>query len=100
MNCSILESCVAIITKHKSSKGTHKLTVMDILLMSLKHVSNWLQYDVEIEAATGGTWHRFFPGNFAKFVITPFLQNTSGLLLLYNRSTGSILENNFSEYQR
>ena len=25
MNCSILESCVAIITKHKSSKGTPKL---------------------------------------------------------------------------
>ena len=36
MNCSILESCVAIITKHKSSKGTPKLTLMVILLMSLK----------------------------------------------------------------
>ena len=57
MNCSILESCVAIITKHmehKSSKGTPKLTLMKILLMNVKHVSNWLQYDVEIEAATGG----------------------------------------------
>ena len=54
MNCSVLESCAAIITKHKSSKGTPKLTVMKVLLMSSKHVSNWLQYDVEIEAATGG----------------------------------------------
>ena len=45
MNCSILESCVAIITKDKSSKGTPKITLMKILLMSIKHVSNWLQYD-------------------------------------------------------
>ena len=27
-------------------------------------------------------WHRFFPVNFAKFLRTPFLQNTSGRLLL------------------
>ena len=29
MNCGILESCVAIVTKHKSSKGTPKLTFAD-----------------------------------------------------------------------
>ena len=42
MNCGILEICVAIVTKHKSSKGTPKLTfiVMKILLMSFKHVSS------------------------------------------------------------
>ena len=28
-------------------------------------------------------WHRCFPVNFAKFGRTPFLQNTSGRLLLY-----------------
>ena len=27
-------------------------------------------------------WHRFFPGNFAKSLRTPFLQNISGRLLL------------------
>ena len=27
-------------------------------------------------------WHRCFPANFAKFPITPFLENTSGRLLL------------------
>ena len=54
MNCSILESCVAIITKHQSSKAAPKFTLMKILPISPKHVSNWLQYDVEIEAATGG----------------------------------------------
>ena len=36
INCSILESCVAIIIKHKSSKETPKLTLKKILLMSLK----------------------------------------------------------------
>ena len=30
-------------------------------------------------------WHRCFPVNFAKFVRTPFLQNTSGRLLLYRQ---------------
>ena len=28
-------------------------------------------------------WHRCFPVNFAKSLRTPFLQNTSGRLLLY-----------------
>ena len=28
-------------------------------------------------------WHRYFPVNFVKFLRTPFLQNTSGRLLLY-----------------
>ena len=28
-------------------------------------------------------WHRYFPVNFAKFLATAFLQNTSGWLLLY-----------------
>ena len=28
-------------------------------------------------------WHRCFPMNFAKFLRTPFLRNTSGRLLLY-----------------
>ena len=34
MNFNILERCVAIITIHKSSKGTPKLTLMKIFLMS------------------------------------------------------------------
>ena len=28
-------------------------------------------------------WHRYFPVNFAKFLSTAFLQNTSGWVLLY-----------------
>ena len=30
-------------------------------------------------------WHRCFPMNFVEFLITPFLQNTSGRLLLYQK---------------
>ena len=30
------------------------------------------------------SWHRCFPVNFAKLLRTPFLQNTSGLLLLHS----------------
>ena len=30
-----------------------------------------------------GLWHRCFPVNFTNFLRTPFLQNNSGLLLLY-----------------
>ena len=30
-----------------------------------------------------GVWQRYFPVNFAKFLWTPFLQNTSGRLLLH-----------------
>ena len=30
-------------------------------------------------------WRRYFPMNFAKFLREPFLQNTSGRLLLYLR---------------
>ena len=37
-------------------------------------------------------WHRCFPVNFAKFLRTPFLQNTSGRLLLKNESS-NILSN-------
>ena len=42
MKCGIIESCVAIVTKQKSSKRAPKLTfiVMKILLISLKHVNN------------------------------------------------------------
>ena len=45
MNCSTLESRVAIITKHKPSQGTQAYFN--------ENFSNEL-YDVEIEAATGG----------------------------------------------
>ena len=36
-------------------------------------------------------WHRCFPGNFVKFSITPFLQNTSGRLPLRSAYMGIVL---------
>ena len=37
-------------------------------------------------------WHGCFPVNFAKFLRTPFLQNTSGRLLLRNEASGEDLK--------
>ena len=47
MSCGILESCVSIITKHKSSKGTPKLTfiLMKILLMSFTPRKQYLKME-------------------------------------------------------
>ena len=39
-------------------------------------------------------WYRCFPVNFAKFLGTPFLQNTSGRLLLY-----TIIEHIWKSYE-
>ena len=36
-------------------------------------------------------WHRYFPVNFAKFLRTPFLQNTSGRLLLLSLENNNML---------
>ena len=50
MKCSILESCVAIVTKYKSSWGTPNLTfvVMKILLKSLKPRKQYLKMEVSV----------------------------------------------------
>ena len=49
---------------------------------------------------TGKPWHRFFPVYFAKFLRTPFLQNTSRQLLLKNLKLSfysvAILKQNFT----
>ena len=42
-----------------------------------------------------GLWHRCFPVNFLKFPRTPFLQNTSGRLLLPFGKTGNFAKNIF-----
>ena len=66
---------------------------------------------IQSEAAPRGVqwkrcffWHRFFPVNFAEFLRTPILRNTSGWLLLYSHvsktttnqeSRLTVLENSF-----
>ena len=49
-NSGILESCVAIVPKHRSSKGTPELTfiVMKILLMSLKPRKQYLKMQFSV----------------------------------------------------
>ena len=37
-------------------------------------------------------WHRCFPVNFARFLRIPFLQNTSGRLLLYGANSSEAIE--------
>ena len=44
-------------------------------------------------------WHRCFPVNFAKFLRTPFLQNTSGRLFLYDENVVAVLHYNEIEPQ-
>ena len=50
MNCGILGSCVVIVTKNKSIKGTPKLTfiAMKILLTSLKPRMQYLKMQVSV----------------------------------------------------
>ena len=49
-------------------------------------------------------WHRFFPVNFAKFLRTPFLKNTSGRLLLLryiflgNPILGTLFKSGYHSY--
>ena len=43
-------------------------------------------------------WHRRFPVNFAKFLRTPFLQNTSGRLLLKCLNKKKANENDEQNY--
>ena len=43
-------------------------------------------------------WHRCFPVNFAKFLRTPFLQNTSGWLLLFKMALSNFNTRIFSTF--
>ena len=43
-------------------------------------------------------WHRCFPVNFAKFLRTPFLQNTSGRLLLKGVSFNFLFKHKFVSF--
>ena len=42
-------------------------------------------------------WYRYFPVNFAKFLRTPFSQNTSGRLLLFIRVMAAIFQLSLSK---
>ena len=50
-----------------------------------KHVCQSLFFN-KVAGLKKTLWHRSFPVNIAKFLRTPFLQNTSGRLLLCNNA--------------
>ena len=72
------------------------------------HKTQHFLFPLDSEAATGLTpstllkkrpWHRCFPVNFAKFLRTPLLQNTSGQLFLLTeiQNICSIIGNDFKQ---
>ena len=85
------------------SQNSQKSTCAKVFLL-IKLQASGLQLYKKRESGTGvflwiwpatlskkKLWHRCFPVNFAKFLIAPFLQNTSRRLLLVfaqNRSSG------------
>ena len=58
-----------------------RLTLFTIWKAFIKN-QEWRYIYMEIYFLFKRHWHRYFPVNFAKFLRTPFLQNTSGKLLL------------------
>ena len=46
--------------------------------------------EIKLQVSGLQLWHRCFPLNFTKFLRTPFLQNTSGRLLLANANMNNL----------
>ena len=66
--------------KHSCSKVFSKISVLKNFAKSPgKHLWESLFFN---KVAGLRPWQKYFPVNFAKFLRTPFLQNTSGRLLL------------------
>ena len=64
-----------------------KEVFLKISQISQENTCSRVSFLIELQAETCSflkkiLWHRCFPLNFAKFLRTPFLQNTSGRLLL------------------
>ena len=71
----------------------------DVLKHFAKFTGNYLCQSLFFNKVAGtrpatlfkkGLWYRCFPMNFAKFLGTPFLQNTLGRLLLYFQNIHSL----------
>ena len=83
--CGWFVLCTNLI--HVYFRYCSKASLIDFMAFELLPEINWKLKNFEkIEWNETLTqvriWHRFFPVNFAKFLRTPFLQNTSGRLLL------------------
>ena len=63
-----------------------KKIVLEIWQNSQENNCVKVSFLIKLQALKKRLWHRCFPVNFVRFLRTPFLQNTSGRLLLYMQS--------------
>ena len=73
-------------------KWTHRSISRNLPIFTGKHQCQRLFFDKVATLLKGSLWHRFFAVNFGEFLSVPFLQNTSGRLLL----TFAVLVNIFN----
>ena len=94
-NCSV----VAFTKRNRSSHprcSVRKGVLRNFVKFTRKHLCHSIFFNKVpgLRPATllkNRLWHRCFPVNFAKFLRTPFLQNTSGRLLLKQRENQSAI---------
>ena len=95
-----------LIPKIENSRSSHQRTSMflEILQNSQENTCARVSFLIKLQAVPATLlkkrfWHGCFPVNFAKFLRTHFLQNTSGRLLLeYVRLHLHIQINNYNRY--
>ena len=63
-----------------------KKVFLKILQNSQENTCTRVTFLIKLKALQKRLWHRCFHLNFAKVLRTPFLQNTSGRLLVFNRN--------------
>ena len=63
-----------------------KKVLLEIWQNSQENNCAKVSFLINLQALKKRLWHRCFPVDFVKFLRTPFLQNTSGRLLLYMQS--------------
>ena len=77
-------SCISVLDLFEWFRGSHRKSSVKVVLGNFACQRFFFNKVAGIRSATSkkSIWHRCFPVNFSKFPRTPFLQNTSGQLLL------------------
>ena len=94
-NTSGVYFCPSIIVQKKCPEAvTRRCSVkkvfLDILQNSQENSCARVSFLIKLQVSGLQLWHRCFPLNFTKFLRTPFLQNTSGRLLLANANMNNL----------
>ena len=85
MNALVIETQTFFVIKTKKIRSSHRRCSIEIgVLKKFTNLSLFFNKNAGRPAALlkKRLWHKCFPVNFVKFFKTPFLQNTSGRLLL------------------